>query len=639
MIEFEDAAISEEIFRKLRQEPPYAPTDLEEVSRLILSKRMWGHELQTLSDLRHLTGLRSLYLENVCGVDFAPVFEHPSLTRLLIEKSDLSRLEGLQSLVQLEDLTVSWNFIEDISPILEMPVLESLEIYGNPLTPESYYEILPQLEDRFGNVYCDDEETWKLQRRMWEQGHRACFGNEAHYRLIVPELCCRLKKSFAVRIEPEELEAELAREGADIEEIAERRRDKPYRRGDHIETGDAEAARGWIETAEIDDRLKEALREVVDRLEGGEFVREDEQVFEEMQGRLYYWKPYPRPEGGRPQIPAWYRAQKSALSYFCQDGEDALVMLAAQDLPEALDGAPVALRPVGVRGVSAKKALTDRWAFFPIAYAGTDANLALGIRLGAEEERRVYVADLERALSWEFDPFEVVAFEDIAGLFEAIDTVVPASQVDGRIAQLGDEPAAVAPSFDLAEHRVVMERDEAREHVADCELDEELRESLEAFVAELPETEFVREDDAYLDYWEVSNQTKFPAWYRQLRKAVALPVVAGTHPDRCRITFDHPKLGDESYVLSPPGVHLKSMRRKLIDEAGALPIAYETHRLLLIRLGSDDRTIYELDPSYYQPKEPFHAFDSRVFANPAQMFDAIATVSTTVPDGELQCTQ
>ncbi|MFW6054025.1 MAG: hypothetical protein ACOC9J_04360 [Persicimonas sp.] len=483
---------------------------------------------------------------------------------------------------------------------------------------------------------CDDEKTWKLQRRMWEEGHRACFGKETHYRLIVPELCCRLKTSFEVRIEPEELEAELAREGADIEEIADRRRDKPYRRAEHTETGDAEAARGWIAEAELDDRLEEALRGVVDRLDGVAFVREGEAVFDHMQGQLYYWQPYPKPEGGRPQIPAWYRAQKSALSYLLEDDEDALVMLAAQDLPEALDGAPVALRPVGVRGIPAKKALTDRWAFFPIAYADKDANLALGIRLGDEESRRVYLADLDRALSWEFDPFEVVAFEDIAALVDAIDKVVPASQIDGPIAELGDEPPPVAPAFDLSEHRTTMTADDAREHLAGCELDEALAESLSSLVDAFAEAEFVCEDDALIDYWEVSNQAQFPTWYRRLRKALALPVVAGTHPNQARIEFSHRKLRGESYVLSPPVVHLKSMRKKLIDEAGALPVGWETHRLLVIRRDSDDPTIYEFDPSVYLPEEAFQPFDSPVFTGPAQMFDAIRAVTTTVSDEALQ---
>lgn len=621
---------------KVTRDEPIEEELLGKATKVAASAGRRSPPVRSLSDLEYFAGLRKLTIEVACVDDYSPLRNLKHLTRVNFEVTNFSDTSVLTGLENLEYCMLPWNFIEDLEPFLSLPNLKSLTVWGNPLTPESYYEVLPELGERVSVSY-DDEETWKLQRQMWEAGHRAIYGLKTkspikRRHLIVPQLCCRLREKVRIEITPEKLREELSREDANIEEIADRLRPRWYKREDFTEKGDAAQAESWLKEAAISDEDKERLAAFVERFEEVTFVREKKPVFEEMSKKMYYWKDFPRPAGGRPGVPDWFCSLKEALSFVQIDGEDGLLIVDGDEVPDELKGKPVTLRPTGVAD-AARMALIDRWHFFPVAYVGEKANLALGIRLGEElEDHGVYVADMDRAYQWEFDPFEKKAFEHYTELFSAVQNVVAASTVGGVISELGEEPPALVPHFQLDDHRFVVGADEMKAHIASREIEAPLKASMLRLINEFPEAHFVYEDDEYIEYWEVRNQTRFPRWYRELRKTMSGLIVPETLPYQNRVKLV--SMADE-VSLYPPGVAQLERRHRMIDKARALPIGHSPYQVLVIRLDSDDRAIYGFDPTVFSADEDYTPFSSCYFTGPAEFFDAIKAVRSTATDEKL----
>lgn len=633
--------IIDEAFADELGSPVVAQSKLQEMSRFSPKGCIRGRPpVRSVEDLRHFSNLERFKLVAACVDDYSPLGHLKHLEYLTIEITNFSASEALDGLDELVYCTLEWNFIQDLTPLLELPRLKLLQVHGNPLDRRSYYEVIPQLEDNDVTVHYDDEETWKFQRWMWEQGHRACFGRVGtlgeRYDLVVPELCCRLEEKFRVeRIDPEILREELEQDGADIEEIAQRHRSRPYRREDFTERGDAEQAHQWIDAAEVPADSKEVMHRFVDEHVNLTFVREKARVFKELSRRLYYWKPYPKPEGLQPPTPDWFCAHKEALSYLLVGEEDGVLNF-GDDVLEPLQDTPVALRPVGVRGNIARRALSDRWKFLPIAYGGERAELALGINLQDPSDHTIYLTDLDGVHRWDFNPYDTEAFEHLAEFFEAVDQVVAATEVGGAIAGLADEPPSVG-HLDIEEHRRVTDADEIKERLADAQFDEEIAASIERLVDAFPDAVFLREDEELIEYWEVSNQRRFPDWYRQVRQVVAGPILPKTkiHHTQVRLSkLDKSPTRDDAVCLFPPVVPLKDFRHILVDECGAVPIAHAPYRMLVIRADGDDRSIYEFDPTLVE-KSDFNPFDRAVFSGPADFFDSIDAVATSVGDEKM----
>jgi hypothetical protein len=628
-VELVDAAILEGLTNS-RRKPPFTGAELREVTTVDAAVGA-----ATLQDLKYCSRLEDLYLNWSCAKDYSvigDVGEH--LSWLQINCSTVTDLGFTRNCPEVWSVELRFNHIEDLSPLLEHENLDNMSIHvvGNPLTEESFYEVLPELEARASLVYADEEEIWRMQRRMWEEGLRASYGDWRGTEMVVQSLACRLGEKVRFEISPEALERELSVEGADVEAIGRKYWTPPYSREGCTERGGAEAARGWIGEVKLADALRVSLNGLVDRLgDAVEYAREERRVCAVTERRMYGWHPTVEPDGGRPGLPEWLCRWRSALAFAAVDSQE--VPLGLSDaVTEPLTGQPVVLRPMGLANRDEKRALTDRFGAFPVAWVGADAHHALVIRLGEPDVRRLYLVDTRRLYRWAFDPWETVAFEGPEELVDALEGA--AADVDGRLAELGDQPPdVVAPQGE----RITMSAEAAGEQIADAELDPELAESLMRLVDEMGECGFVREDARRAEFDQVMHQARFPRWYRQWRTTLAQPAApeSSASGTRIRLRFragswqEGQGYGDKKWVMTPTGVHLDHLRHKLIDRYGVLPVAHESHKILGIRLDGSDQTIYSFDPSLFGADEDFDPFESPAFSGPAELVDAIEAVGAS----------
>ena len=623
-IQIKDDAIRDGL--EARIEPPFSEEKLRGSRWLIVSSRV-----RSVEDLVHLPNLKKLKLQWSCAQNYSAIGKAcPKLDHIDLRFSTVREVGFAGGCPQLKHFWLVFNHVEDLTPLLDHPNLEnmSLDIRGNPLTDESFYEVLPRLEERLRGLQAPYESVWKLQRRMWEEGHRASYAGYRGYSLVVQPLACELDEEVQFRIKPDELERELSVDGADIEEIAHKYWTPPYSRDGCTERGDADEARQWIEAADLSDDLADGLTALVDRLGEATFAREQRRVFEVTQRNLYGWKPLPEPD--RPGLPHWFCQWRRALAYVEGDGGEMPLRLSDDDaVMDPLRGEPMVLRPMGLKTRPARRALTDRHRAFPVAWIGADARDALVIRLGETDDRGLYLIDTERIFEWSFDPFDTVAFDAPERLVDAIEGL--ADTVDGRLAELdADPPELTADRGQLH----TMDAHQARETLEEADLDGQLASALGELVDDFDELMFHREDHRRLEYYEVQNQARFPGWYRALRTTVAHPLAPDKTGAQTRVKL-HFKPGsyaarqgysDCVWKLSPPGVHLDHLRHKLIDRYGALPIGHETHKILAIRLDESDPAIYAFDPTLFGADEDFDPFETRVFDDPAELVRAVVAV-------------
>ena len=130
----------------------------------IMSDDLWtiqtlelSDTVSNLSDLSRFTGLTSLTIQNVSGLEISVFHQVPTLqtldlsgctistqsmtaissltnlTTLRLESCALTDISALSTLTKLEELDLSGNFISDISVIALMPNMSTIDLANNPL--------------------------------------------------------------------------------------------------------------------------------------------------------------------------------------------------------------------------------------------------------------------------------------------------------------------------------------------------------------------------------------------------------------------------------------------------------------------------------------------------------------------------
>jgi hypothetical protein len=66
----------------------------------------------------------------------------------MVEGAPLRELGGVQRLPDLSLFALKHCLAEDLTPLLECPSPAAVEVTGNPLSAESYHDVLPELRRR-----------------------------------------------------------------------------------------------------------------------------------------------------------------------------------------------------------------------------------------------------------------------------------------------------------------------------------------------------------------------------------------------------------------------------------------------------------------------------------------------------------
>ena len=121
----------------------------------IMSEDLWtiaGLELpdtvKTVEDLTHFTGLRSLKLQNVSGLDFSVLAQLPALEELDLSGCTISSgsLDAIATLTQLHTLRLDGCALTDISKLSTLTGLTLLGLSNNSVQDITVLSLMPKLE-------------------------------------------------------------------------------------------------------------------------------------------------------------------------------------------------------------------------------------------------------------------------------------------------------------------------------------------------------------------------------------------------------------------------------------------------------------------------------------------------------------
>ncbi len=636
-----DGAIERAIHRKLRRPEIYDPHELACIGSL------WIEFAKTLKGIEYVPNIEVLRIFDGCVDDFGVVVRLSSLEVLAVTRSTLASLDELASANTLVDCQFQCNLITELSPLERLPNLGFLYVQGNPLSPESYHEVIPKLQERGVRVKYSNEEEWALCRELWERDPRATYGvasGTSEQQLIVPEVSCARGQPFCASISPEDLRRELDNPDFDAVEVVERYMPQPFTAEGHREKADAAGAHQWIDASELDADEKKLMHGFVDRFDDLLFVREDDEILDERADSCgHYWRPWPPTTSGQRErlaaIPGWFRRYRKTLAFARPSAdEEAQACVSFSRLQDEAVDTLIAknefnLGAVGAASYDVQMSVVDRHKVMPIGWGGEDNAWALGVAMGDGTDDKVYVFRAADSFAWDFDPRRHVAFESIGQMFAAVDKIRSASTCETQVCSLdvspwyGEEPPEV--DFDLSAHRIAQNATRARQHIEASDLDAPTQQALVDFVDGFESLGFVREDEAALEYWEVCNQTRFPAWYRQLRQVLAFPRV--TH-NKLWVRFSAFEdgwsgfPGVDGFEIHAPRVWDVGTRRRLVDEHGVVTIGHAIHYEMVIRVGdAADGRIYFFDTSEFG-EENFDPCGSVAFTSAAQMFERIRAV-------------
>ncbi|WP_162890070.1 leucine-rich repeat domain-containing protein [Streptomyces olivoreticuli] len=175
--------------------------------------------------LEECRALRFLILVG-CGASTIPPLEpHRSLIQLAVSDSDLRTVGGIEVAQELHTLDLPRNFIEDLSPLLGCPQLQSLDVRGNPLSDETYRDVLPELQRRGVKMVVPTVQERDLMVRMRSISlPYSYYRMEESYRLSRPGLgLTDMPEADHIKIGPDELSRLVAADREALASIFERK--------------------------------------------------------------------------------------------------------------------------------------------------------------------------------------------------------------------------------------------------------------------------------------------------------------------------------------------------------------------------------------------------------------------------------
>jgi hypothetical protein len=214
----QDKQVDLALARAIGHTEPYTVEELVRISQLII------HNARNISVLANCTQLVSLVLVGCEIDDLEPIKDLRRLTTLEVKYSSLHDIEALRDLEQIMILFLPCNRIETITALLGLSQLSMLSLVGNPLSPHSYYEVLPRIpmalpEPFFpGEKEFSAEEEWQLTLELQQRGMPACYyRRDGQYYLCIPGLSITSQPETGhARLNPGQLRAELAKPDPDL---------------------------------------------------------------------------------------------------------------------------------------------------------------------------------------------------------------------------------------------------------------------------------------------------------------------------------------------------------------------------------------------------------------------------------------
>ena len=576
-----DSAVTTFLIERFAHEPPFSEKELSQLKEPSL------YGAHTLEDLSSLPNIAFLFVENSTLLTLEGLTNLAKLDWIQINRTTLHDISALAGMSGFGRIDLQYNLIEDISPLLKVKKVRRVMLRGNPLSIESYEEVVPRLRERGIDVQISRPESWELTRHLNQIGLQASFESLKTYsRLycLTPAFIEQLdgpEERFAV-IEPDTLRQELEAGVDSCEELFERYETdvKTLEKKTYRQRAPGKAVAVWIDEAALDPEEAARLQKYIERFCDFHFVREDQE-------RLGRWA---SSRGARwnqalRSLPDWYIAYRRAVGWPEFDGRPAVMIFESSLCEELPEETPFTLAPIGAKAEGLRIALVDNHQIFPIGYGGEDARWILGIDIANDDEKRVFVFSADGVFSWDFNPREEVVFESLGRLFESVSELHPASQAGDALGELDDEPPTI--EFDVQAHQYRGDVEALRDRASAVDLPDSFTKEVVDLVEGFPDLCPVGEDVELIECHELLKQMRWPAWYRELRQ-----VLARFELDEKPTAFLFGAWTDweaRQFRMGPPKIRPSNP----IYEHGFFPIAASSDHLLVIRLDDEqDQKIY-----------------------------------------------
>ncbi|MFJ1798919.1 hypothetical protein [Streptomyces sp. NPDC088180] len=217
---FIEPQFDQAVRRELQRNPPFSDDDIAQIDALAV---LFPH---SLGDLARFPMLRTLHVVGYAGHDLAALTGHPRLASLSMRFSALADVSAVLTLPRIRRLQLPLNAIEDITALRSgLPKLREVDLTGNPLSEESYLEVVPELRRQIREtVVVSEEREWQITRKLHASGVPFDY-----YRQGETYLLCRPGLAFTnspnaghAEIGPAELEAVLQRGADEVHKLFER---------------------------------------------------------------------------------------------------------------------------------------------------------------------------------------------------------------------------------------------------------------------------------------------------------------------------------------------------------------------------------------------------------------------------------
>ncbi|MFJ5726388.1 hypothetical protein [Streptomyces sp. NPDC093149] len=162
-----DPAISVALSDAIGHGPPYSSSELTSVTDLAVK---YSTDLSAVGSCTHLEIAIFIGCDPISFEIFNTL---RTLKSLIIQDGGLRVLCGLGRL-GAQKLAFPRNFIEDLSPLLELKQPCEIDVTGNPLSEDSYCNVLPELSRRGHRVKASGELLWKVTKRLHSEGVPVC---------------------------------------------------------------------------------------------------------------------------------------------------------------------------------------------------------------------------------------------------------------------------------------------------------------------------------------------------------------------------------------------------------------------------------------------------------------------------------
>jgi hypothetical protein len=138
------------------------------------------------SDLTGIEQFANVDAVELLGCDLAAlddIAKMPKLRTLRVLCTSLRDLAALRRCETLVELELNYTLVEDLSPLLELPSLHWLRLFGNPLSRDSYDELLPKIAQRVMALWrkppiveVSPRSEWEVARKIRDAGLPIAFG-------------------------------------------------------------------------------------------------------------------------------------------------------------------------------------------------------------------------------------------------------------------------------------------------------------------------------------------------------------------------------------------------------------------------------------------------------------------------------